>query len=377
MNIPQYIIDILRKRLDGATLTGEEQKLVEEWFTTSEAWQEDILLYQQFKTSDEKNDQALKRFMTSAGFKDETNDREVVLPAPRVHFLKTMWARYAAAIIIILLGLSVYLWNNNKPDTIVQAQNLPVKNDILPGSDKAILTLADGKQVTLDSTANLLLAQKGISNSGALISYSNKGKESVINTLATPKGGQYRIKLGDGTMVWLNAASSITYPTIFTGKNREVNITGEVYFEVVKDKEKPFVVHTIEETITVLGTSFNVNHYSDEPTGKVSLVDGSVKVGTTILQPGQAYLNGKVILTNIEQDVAWKNGLFNFEGADLRSVLRQLERWYDITVRYEGWIKPGKFKGKLHRDLTLLQIMEVLQEMGIKSRLEGKTLFVE
>ena len=218
--------------------------------------------------------------------------------------------------------------------------------------------------------------------------------------MTTPAGGQYQVTLPDGTKVWLNAASSITYPTAFVDKERPVKISGEVYFEVAKDKEKPFIVDVDgKSSVRVLGTSFNINSYGDESTIKTTLLEGSVKVMRTattavstdsvILKPGQQALvalpavaassDRQLKVTsdvNIEQTLAWKNGLFNFNGSDLHAVMRQLERWYGIKVEYEGSIPDTKFSGEIYRNVNLSDVLEALQRMGVKFRLHGKTLLV-
>jgi ferric-dicitrate binding protein FerR (iron transport regulator) len=196
--------------------------------------------------------------------------------------------------------------------------------------------------------------------------------------LTTPRGGQYQLTLPDGSRVWLNAMSSITYPVLFSEKERKVNITGEVYFEVEKKPGHPFIVNTRAESITVLGTHFNIRAYENEGDVKTSLLEGSVKVADKILDPGQAYVDGNVLTTDTEQDVAWKNGYFNFDGADLKTVMQQLERWYDIEVVYKGQSSPGKyqFHGEMQRSLRLSQVIRILNAMEIQFSIEGKKLIV-
>ncbi len=162
--------------------------------------------------------------------------------------------------------------------------------------------------------------------------------------MRTPRGGQYKLTLPDGTDAWLNAASSITFPTVFSGKERKVRITGEVYFEVAKNAKQPFIVEAKSEIINVLGTSFNVSAYEEESI-KTSLLEGAVKIADKVLKPGEAFINGKVVKTNIEQDIAWKNGNFYFDDAELKDILRQFTRWYDIEVIYQGPLKNRKFFG--------------------------------
>ena len=297
-------------------------------------------------------------------------------PVHRIHFLKTAWFRYAAAAILVI-GVAAYLRNTQEKKNAETAQSnpVPVQNDVLPGSDKAILTLSNGQKVMLDSTAQQTITdgKLSINNKNGMLTY---GKSAIVvyNTISTPKGGQYRLTLPDGTSVWLNAASSITYPTAFPGKDRMVSITGEAYFEVAKNLTKPFTVKTYKDEITVLGTSFNVNSYQDESIVKTSLLEGAVRIGDKVLKPGQAYLDGKVTETNLDQDLAWKNGVFNFNKADLPAVMRQLSRWYDIEVEYPSTLADKRFGGKMGRDLTLLQVLKLLNGVDMHFRLEDRTI---
>ncbi|MBO9571816.1 MAG: FecR domain-containing protein, partial [Chitinophagaceae bacterium] len=290
-------------------------------------------------------DERMKRIISDILELDKTKSPITI---HRIHFLKTTWFRYAAAIILIF-GIGAYLYTMQQkktPASTAEASAKAVKNDVLPGTQKAILTLSDGKKVELNNAAFETIHDQTLSienNNGQLI-YSNSGRGSLspaggstpreargegglatFNTMTTPKGGQYQLTLSDGTKVWLNAASSITYPTAFRGNTREVSIIGEAYFEVAKNAKQPFHVKTSKEKITVLGTEFNVHVYDEEPS-KTSLIEGSVKINDRILQPGQAFVDGKIIATNIEQDIAWKNGYFPLEGKSLRNVMRELER---------------------------------------------------
>lgn len=294
----------------------------------------------------------------------------------RIHFLKTVWLRYAAAVLLVF-GVSTYIYLNNKPEKGIVKNNTLQQHDILPGSDKAILTLADGQQIKLDSSANNLLAESGVKNNNSSISYT--AVSSVSNgthTLTTPKGGQYKLELSDGTRVWLNSASSITYPAVFTGNERTISLTGEVYFEVFKDKSRPFIVTAEKEQIKVLGTKFNINAYSNESGIKTSLLEGSVSIANTVLKPGEAFINGSVTKTDITQDIAWKNNLFNFDNKRLEEVMRQLERWYDIEVHYATKPPKIKFTGEMYRNINLSDVLEGLNKMGVKFKLEGKILTV-
>jgi transmembrane sensor len=295
----------------------------------------------------------------------------------RVHFLKTAWVRYAAAI-IILFGVGAYLWNTQQKEKplITESKPAPVKNDISPGSTKATLTLSDGRKVELTpATGTIEESGTNIQNTNGRLEY-GKADKVVFNTMSTPRGGQYQLTLPDGTNVWLNAASSITYPTAFTSNTREVTITGEAYFDVRKNPSKPFIVKTPKEKITVLGTQFNVNAYSDEPVMKITLTQGSVMVADKKLKPGQAYVNGSITSTNIAHDLAWKNGFFAFEDADINTIMRQLSRWYDVQVKYAEEIPVGEFSGEIGRNLTLSQVMKVLSKVRINFKIENNTIII-
>ena len=297
----------------------------------------------------------------------------------RIHFLKTAWFRYAAAIIIIMAGIGAWLLTSTKKQTLVVQNKIPapVQNDVLPGSDKAILTLSNGQKIGLTAAGQQTITDGNlaIENRNGVLHYA-ESDDVLYNTMSTPKGGQYRLALPDGTNVWLNAASSITYPTSFPGKERIVSITGEAYFEVTKNPAKPFIVKTFKDEIIVLGTHFNINAYSDEPLMKTSLLEGTVRINNQILHPGQAFANGKIIQTNIEQDLAWKNGFFNFDQADIQTVMRQLSRWYNIDVQFEGTIRSRKFWGEIRRDIRLSDLLDGLKSSDIHFKIEGNRLTV-
>jgi transmembrane sensor len=299
-------------------------------------------------------------------------------PVHRVHFLKTAWIRYAAAV-VVLFGIGAYLWSTQQDNDaqISQTKAISPKNDVAPGSNRAILTLSDGRTVELTpETGTIAEAGTNIQNQNGKLAY-GKADKVVFNTMSTPRGGQYQLTLPDGTNVWLNAASSITYPTAFTANTREVTMTGEAYFEVANDKSKPFHVKTVNEKISVLGTRFNVNAYADEPAMKTSLMEGAVKVGQAVLRPGQAYVNGVVVKTNMQQDLAWKNGLFYFDNADLKTILRQFERWYDMEVVYEGPVSNEKFFSMMSRNAPLTTVLKSLQANDVRFRVQGKKLFIQ
>ena len=310
----------------------------------------------------------------------------------RVRSLPRRSLSWAAASIILLLAAGAYFWTTQKKNTPQAA----IPTVISPGKQGAILTLADGSQVVLDSLGNGVVAKQNgarIVLTNGQLSYDpaeNASGEIVFNTISTPKGRQFQVTLPDGTQVWLNAASSIRYPTAFAGKERKVEVTGEAYFEVAKNAQMPFMVSVNNKAgIQVLGTHFNVNAYENEKAITTTLLEGSVRVaqyetasGYVILQPGQqAQIAGtsgiKVIeKANIDKVVAWKNGVFHFEGATLAEIMRQLERWYDIEVVYEKGVPDIEFEGEMTRDVSLNGLLVMLGKTELHFRIEGRKLIV-
>lgn len=297
----------------------------------------------------------------------------------RVHFLRRYWL--AAASVSLFIGLGGYIAYHNQQNTPQIVQQAPL--DVLPGKTGAILTLSNGTQLLLDSLGNGVVATQAGANvsiqNGAL-AYDVNGKDAVSNTVTTPKGRLFEVVLSDGTRVWLNAASSLTYPVAFKGNERIVSITGEAYFEVAADVKRPFKVKVNEEAeVLVLGTSFNINAYYDESQVSTTLVNGAVKVQNgangKVLKAGQqaniVVGSRDVVVTaaNIDEVVAWKNGSFAFNGADIQVVMRQLARWYNIDVTYDG-IPEGTFSGEIDRSLTLDQVLKGLAKTRIHYKIE-------
>lgn len=310
------------------------------------------------------------------------------------------WRRWTvAAAILVLVGASSWwlLWPGNKlPPPAVTATKT---NDVTaPTNTRAVITLSNGQQVYLDSAGSGTLATQGnvavVKGAHGEIAYRPVGSNADIavmyNTVTNPRGSRVvNMTLADGTRVWLNANSSIRYPTAFTGKDRAVEITGEAYLEVMHDARKPFMVTRGTIRIEVLGTQFNVNAYDDEQNIKVTLLEGQVKVqgkeSAVILQPGEQAIapNGNVMQRlskhgNIDIDavMAWKNGLFAFNDADVPTVMRQLARWYDVDVRYEGVIPARTINGKIGQSLSLDQVLHVLTKLRIHYTIDGKNLTV-
>jgi hypothetical protein len=304
------------------------------------------------------------------------------------------WAAAASIILCLFVG-SYFLLHKTPIIQIALKQNQT--HDILPGGNKAILTLANGKQIILNDAKNGILAELGNvaihkTADGEVVYNSAKNKMAAIieyNTLTTPRGGQYHLTLADGTDVWLNAASSIKYPTAFAGKTRQVEITGEAYFEVAHNAAKPFLVTSNGQTIEVLGTHFNVNSYTDETTIKTTLLEGSVKVSngitTTILKSGQQSRinigsnNPKISILNgidTEETIAWKNGYFRYDNIELKDLMRQISRWYDIEVVYQGQVANHEYLMDLKRKTNLSNLLKILEQGGIHFKIEDRKLIV-
>jgi len=307
--------------------------------------------------------------------------------------LRSGWARYAvAASILLFISVGAYFFIRNRH----KADNLAANSykGILPGTNKATLTLANGTTISLDDAANGQIAKQA----GVKITKTADGQivyqaeatgqnQAVQNTVTTPNGGQYKIILPDGTNVWLNAASSITYPTVFKGAEREVTLNGEGYFEVTKNKAMPFRVKSALQTIEVLGTHFNVNAYGDEALLKTTLLEGSVKVtsatNSILIVPGEQAVIGRTgngtiskQQVDLDKEVAWKNGVFSFADEDIREVMRQVSRWYDIDVVYEGDMPTEKFFGEISRSSKLTDVFKILELNNMKFSVEGKTVKV-
>ncbi len=384
-----------QQQLDAWVQASAENRLFFERLSRVESFEED---FRQFVHSREKILSSLYRQIPELQNSPPTA-AEPPVPARRVIFLR--WRSWAvAASMLLLLGAGLYYWNlhsTRKPATALAVHG----PDIAPGKTGAILTLADGSQVVLDSLGNQVIpAQNGskVVLQNGRIAYDPSGVSNgrvVYNTMTTPRGRQFQLVLPDGTRVWLNAASSISYPTAFTGKERPVTVTGEVYFEVAKNAQMPFRVNVAgKEAIEVLGTHFNINAYANEKSINTTLLEGSVRVivpdahgatggkpATVVLEPGQQAqgTRGKITVldhVNLDKVQAWKNGVFNFEGARLDEVMRELERWYDIDVIYEHGVPDIEFGGKITKGVSLNGLLILLERADVHFRQEGRKLII-
>ncbi len=303
------------------------------------------------------------------------------------------WKKIAvAASIILMVGTGYYLFLNSK----ISADNPSISGiqsiDAAPGTYKAKLTLVDGSTIILDSSVKGQLASQGntsiIHEDGQLLyDPGTQNGDLMYNTVSTSNGETFSLKLADGTLVYLNSASSVTFPVSFPGAERRVEITGEAYFNVAKNAVQPFIVSVKGMQVQALGTEFNINAYADEVITKTTLLEGLVKVTSVsnsqseIIKPGQqTNLNGNRLTVinnvNIGEVTAWKEGYFHFENTDLRMLLRQFSRWYDVEIVYEGEIPEDKFFVIVSRKSSLSSVLKMLQANEINFRIEGKKLFV-
>ncbi|HZY39501.1 MAG TPA: FecR domain-containing protein [Mucilaginibacter sp.] len=335
---------------------------------------------------DENEINALK-----AALRQKINTRINQVQKRNVLIFKKHYLQWAAAILLFsLLSLFVANWLRHQPITL-QAQN----HDLAPGGNRATLTLANGSKINLNSTKNgAFTTQPGahiLKQGGQLFYKAAENESSAIpvsyNTLTTPKGGQYQLILADGTKVWLNAASSLKFPTAFVGSERIVELTGEAYFEVAKNAKQPFKVKTSGQIVQDIGTRFDVNSYTDEDAVTTTLVEGSVKIydaqGQTLIRPGQQYLSKMTGLPEVKTDVdidevtAWKSGMFQFDDADIKTIMRQISRWYNVDVEYLGQLPASTYHGRISRNSNASTVLKILELSGINFTIERGKIIVK
>lgn len=395
MKIPENIQTLI-ERYQAGNATEAEKMQLDEWYHSFNDNQANIT------TAEISSEQQLADKIKDRLFKTIHSSEDVI-----VFNRKTRLRRLiaVAASIVLLVTPGAYFMYSTKPAKESLTKTTPAetnqKNDVAPGSNKALLTLADGSTIILDSASKGVISQQGEIDvqklSNGQLTYTINGREitenddAFFNTISTPRGGQYQVTLSDGTKVWLNAASSIRFPVAFTGTERVVHITGEAYFEVAKNKEKPFKVKTNISEVEVLGTHFNVNAYEDEITAKTTLLEGSVKISVpsvlgslsqNYLLPGQQAAiakTGKIIIVenaDTEEAVAWMKGHFQFNSSDLKAILRQISRWYDVEIEYKGNVNLH-FTGQLTRNEYVSKVFEKLALTGeVHFKIDGRKITV-
>jgi transmembrane sensor len=396
----RYIIgELLAKHLKGG-LSDEERAVLDGWrrkkdsnerlflrLTNEQDLLEELLAFNRVS----KKEQAWDRIAVEVSRKKRSST-----------FIGLRSIGYAAAVVLLMVSGYLFWEKNLGQDAALEV----VSEELLPGRDRAILVLDGGRTIDLDEANTGEIAREGyavISKSPAgdiaydhLDAENGLGRETKFNTIVTPNGGQYRLRLPDGTKVWLNAASSLRFPTRFDSDTRRVELTGEAFFDVVSmgDRANPFQVVSGNQEVEVLGTEFNVNAYADEQSVTTTLVKGKVKVNFTsedknknvgrevMLSPGQRASTGKnsreieVSQADMEESIAWKNGQFRFNDTDLETIMRQIARWYDVRVEWVGEVSKERFRGSISRDVPASQVFNILRASGINIKTDGKKVIV-
>ena len=382
---------VLYEKFLNGLCSSEELTLLFDYFKTSDKEELKGLIQEHLnELNDVRNADSFEEDVLRDVFfriKAKTHaDKRTAFPIP------LRWQFSIAAMLLIAFSLVIYLYRGND----LSAQKEVLHQNIVPGGNKATLTLTDGKTIDLSEEKDgLIIGTNEITYSDGTKIGDNS--DLAVNTaeyitLTTPKGGQYKVVLPDGTQVWLNAASSLQYPVKFIGDERHVILEGEAYFEVERlyskasniNKKVPFVVETAAQEVKVLGTHFNINSYSDESFVKTTLLEGSVSVSipntqyAVLLKPNHessiAKGNNKIEVNAVDpaNAIAWKNGLFRFDKADIYTVMRQISRWYNIDVVYEGKVNYEPFYGEIQRNYDLTEVLNVLKLGGVEFRIEIK-----
>ncbi|SEP32745.1 FecR family protein [Mucilaginibacter sp. OK283] len=387
----EILLNLINKYLSNQA-TAEEEELLLSYYSTL---QKNELKWDELEMGDENT----ARVELYSKVLSEIKARES--SSKKVFFMRR-W--FIAASVTLLLGVSASLFfylKNDNSFLSTKNKTQPIKNTIAPGGNKALLTLANGSKIILDDAATGELAkQSGVkvakaANGQLVYTVENTSSNSATsgpiayNTIETPKGGQYQVDLPDGSKVWLNAGSSLKYPTNFNGNIRSVQLAGEAYFEVAKNAKKPFRVVSNNQVVEVLGTHFNISSYIDDTSVKTTLLEGSVKVLSTksnrskLLKPGEqsniSYLNSSLSVqeVNTEEVVAWKNGYFLFVDEDLKSIMSKFARWYNVDVEYAANVDNLRFGGMVSRSRDLAQALKIIEQTGnIKTKIEGRRVII-
>lgn len=378
MEREQHITELFNKYLSGDCSRAELEKLLDYFDIAADGVTLKELIASEM---DKKSQDVDMETVQQIGDRLQLSIFSKTKPKPKAYRL---WPWVAAACTVAGIFLSIFLFKGK----MASNQGFTRQNiEVLPGGNNAVLTLANGKKVDLKHlSVGTITDQSGVnitkSSDGQLIYSASKNvitSASAYNTVETPRGGEYRVSLPDGSRVWLNAASSLKYPSSFGARSeRRVELRGEAYFEVAHDKAKPFRVVTQGQTVEVLGTHFNINSYADESATTTTLEEGSVKVTSgsdrRILKPGQKAVreNAEIVVSeaDLQTALAWKNGKIYFKDADIRSIMKQVSRWYDIDIAYEGGISSRTFNGGISRKANLSSLLQILEMSKIRFRLE-------
>lgn len=382
----EEFLALYEKYMSGQCTTDEKKLLDayrDEMTLAEDGWEDDLV----------KEDDVRARIW------QRLSDSRKVVQLPKRKIAKYRWLQVAAVLAVVLFASIFFIQRkkNHETDTVKLTNKVA---PILPGGNKAYLTLANGSRIVLDDAQNGKLATRpGVTISktgnGMLVYHftnSNNNNTAAVtpefNTITTPRGGQYQVVLEDGTRVWLNAASSIKFPQAFTGTTREVELSGEAYFEVAKNKAKPFIVQANGTKVQVFGTHFNINAYADNNSITTTLLEGSVRMSSgssaVMLLPGQqgdAVINGsaiKVSPADIQQTMAWKNGLFIFHDLNITEVMKQVGRWYDVDVEYsDDDVKKNEFGGTISKYKNINELLDVMVlTRSIHYKIEGRRVII-
>lgn len=390
-------IELLYEKFLNHQCTDGEMDMLFQYFKTSSKEELSRLVEQVLETPDSTNgatDQEhakLSQIYSLVKFNIHLQNPEPF----QIPFYKRPFYRIsAAAALLIFVSVCAWLYIQKNEYAKTRVSKSQFATDIAPGGNKAFLTLANGTKLSLtDAVDGEISREAGVvitkADDGQLLytavgANSNKIESPQFNVIETPRGGQYQIRLPDGTQIWLNAASSLRYPTAFTGKERKVELTGEAYFEVAANKDMPFRVISDDQVVEVLGTHFNISAYSEEGTIKTTLLDGSVNVQignhSAILKPGQqASVDQSIQVKSVDlqETIAWKNGKTQFSNADIQSIMRMLSRWYDVDVDYQGEIINTDFGGSISRSKNISEILKLLELTGdVHFKIEGRRIIV-
>lgn len=392
-----YIARLVAAGIKGS-LTADEEKELNAWIAESEQNRE---RYEQWRNEDQLAQKIRNYYQSDSDAIYRKIDSAINIAGQPVQAKKprSIWPRFAvaASIILAVTTAGYFLKQRQKIKALPPTATAQQQKDILPGSNKAFLTLSNGQRISLTDAGNGTIAKQA----GRLINKTADGQvvydrsnaneqnsEQLYNTIETPRGGQYRITLADGSKVWLNAASSLKYPPAFNGDTRQVELTGEAYFEIEKDKAHPFRVKTAGQTVEVLGTSFDVNSYADEKHIATTLIEGSVKVtnetGEVILKPGEQALNNssktpiRVSPANIDDVTDWRNEDFYLNRIDFRAAMRKIARWYDVDVIYDPSVPDNiESGGWISRNKPLSAVLKAMERTGqVHFKIDGKKVYV-
>jgi transmembrane sensor len=368
--------ELIRKYLMGTT-TMEEEALLESWYVATANLQPTM--------PGEVDYHRIGKEILKPLRAEQLGKPAITCPIRR-------WPRAAAATLLFVSIASLFFFQKSSKPRV--AQYRPIENDIPPARAQAVLTLLDGQTIAVNDDSDTLARQGTtiIRSLNGELAYSTshpsaqQGRRIVYNTLTTGPGEHYALVLSDGTKVWLNVASSITYPIVFNGNERRVKVSGEAYFEIAHNPKQPFRVEVKDQVIEDIGTHLNINAYDDEPSIKTTLLEGGIKVtkgpASAILTPGQQATirpedhSFQLKQVDASEAIAWKNGYFYFDRADIQTVMRELARWYNVRVVYKGKLTKRTFRGKVYRNINGSEALGILAYFGAHFHVEGKTITV-